>query len=82
VSRVRSLSVRSRWAIVLGLTTMTFAVAQRASAAPPAIPDTATAQSELWIRLQARVEPAAAGHREVGAAGHAERLRAVTQRLR
>jgi hypothetical protein len=36
VSRVRSLSVRSRWAIVLGLTTLTFAVAQRASAAPPA----------------------------------------------
>jgi hypothetical protein len=47
VSRVRSLSVRSRWAIVLGLTTMTFAVAQRASATPPAIPDRATAQSEL-----------------------------------
>ena len=36
--RVRSLSVRTRWAIVLGLTTLSFAVSQRAFATPPAIP--------------------------------------------
>jgi hypothetical protein len=46
VSRVRSLSVRSRWAIVLGLTTVSFAVAQRASATSLAIADRAAAQSE------------------------------------
>jgi hypothetical protein len=47
MSHVRRLSVRSRWAIVLGLTALSFAVAQRASAMPPGIPSRATAQSEL-----------------------------------
>jgi hypothetical protein len=47
VSYARRLSVRSRWAIVLGLTALSFAVSQRASATPPGIPSRATAQSEL-----------------------------------
>jgi len=46
VSRVRRLSVRCRWAIVLGATVLSFA-AERAAATPPAIPGRATAQSEL-----------------------------------
>jgi hypothetical protein len=47
VFRVRSFSVRARWAIVLGLAALSFAVSQRASAIAPAIPDRATARAEL-----------------------------------
>jgi hypothetical protein len=47
MSHVRRLSVRGRWAIVLGLTVLSFVAAQRASATPPGIPSRATAQSEL-----------------------------------
>jgi hypothetical protein len=47
VSRVRLLSPRRRWAIVLALTAASFVVAQRASATPNGIPSTATARSEL-----------------------------------
>jgi hypothetical protein len=47
VSRVRRLSVRCRWAIVLGATLLSFVASQRASATPPGIPSTATAESDL-----------------------------------
>ena len=47
MSRVRRLSVRCRWAIVLGATALSFAVLQRASATPPAIQSRAAARSEL-----------------------------------
>ena len=47
MSRVRRLSVRYRWAIVLGATALSFAVSQRASAPPPGIPSRAPVRSEL-----------------------------------
>jgi hypothetical protein len=47
VSRVRLLSPRTRWAIVLALTAVSFVAAQRASATPLGIPTTAAARSEL-----------------------------------
>jgi hypothetical protein len=47
VSRVRLLSRRTRWAIVLVLTAASFVAAQRASATPLGIPSMAAAQAEL-----------------------------------
>jgi hypothetical protein len=47
VSRVRLLSPRARWAIVLALTAVSFVAAQRASATPLGIPTTAAAQADL-----------------------------------
>jgi hypothetical protein len=47
VSRVRLLSPRARWAIVLALTAASLVAAQRASATPLGVPSTTTAQSEL-----------------------------------
>jgi hypothetical protein len=47
VSRVRLLSPRRRWAIVLALTAASLVVAQRASATPDGIPSTPRARSDL-----------------------------------
>lgn len=47
MSRVHRLSVRCRWAVVLGATTLSFAASQRAFATPPGIPSRAAAQSAL-----------------------------------
>jgi hypothetical protein len=47
VSRVRLLSPRRRWAIVLALTAASLVVTQRASATPDGIPSTPRARSDL-----------------------------------
>jgi hypothetical protein len=49
VSRVRLLSPRRRWAIVLALTAASFVTVQRASATPDGIPSTTTARSDLDV---------------------------------
>ena len=59
MSRVRRLSVRCRWAIVLGATALSFVVLQRASATPPGITGRATAQFELDALVVSASKPRA-----------------------
>jgi hypothetical protein len=61
VSRVRLLSARRRWVIVLALAAASFVAAQRASATPVGIPSTTAARSELGA-LAVTPEGSSAGY--------------------